>query len=85
MHKNRVGLVVGSLMGGLHLLWSILVAFGAAQFLMDWILKLHFLSNPYVIADFNLGFAVGLIALTFAVGYIVGWVLALLWNMMHKK
>jgi hypothetical protein len=39
--KNKVGLVGAALLGGWHLVWSILVATGIGQALYDFILWAH--------------------------------------------
>lgn len=85
MSKNRLGLIVGSFLALWHLLWSVLVVTGAAQFLLNWVFKLHFLNNPFTVGQFSIQLAALLIVATFVVGYIFGWVLALLWNSMHKR
>ncbi|MBI4994682.1 hypothetical protein HZC21_03495 [Candidatus Peregrinibacteria bacterium] len=84
INKNRAGLILGTFLGLFHLLWSILVAVGVAQWWMDFVLKLHFLNNPFAIAQFDWIFALGLVVMTFVVGYVLGWILAWLWNSMHK-
>lgn len=84
MNKNKISLVLGCIMGILHLLWSILVAVGIAQSLLDWIYKMHFLNNPFTVAPFNVGTAAMLVVFTFVVGYVLGWIFCLLWDVFHK-
>jgi hypothetical protein len=75
-----VGLVFASLLAMWHAVWSLLVATGVAQPVMDFVFRLHMITPPYKIAEFHLGTAVGLVLLTGAIGYIVGTVAALIWN-----
>lgn len=84
LSKNKSGLALGGLLGLFHALWCVLVVAGAAQWLLDFVFKLHFLNNPYVVGQFNLALGASLVVVTFVVGYVVGWVLTLLWNSMHK-
>ena len=85
LNKNKAGLILASFLGLWHFTWSLLVATGGAQTLLDWIYYLHFLNNPFHVAVFSIGTAALLIVITSALGYIFGWVLALLWNVFHKK
>ena len=85
MSKNKAGLTVGAFVGLLHLLWSILVATESAEFVLDWAFKLHFLNNAHPVAVFSWKIGLALVVITTIGGYIFGWVLALLWNAMHKK
>lgn len=82
---QKTGLVLGVLFGGLHLVWSILVALGVAQALQDWVLSLHFLNNPFKVADFNVVTAITLIVFTSVIGYLVGYGFAVIWNNLHQK
>ena len=84
MSAKKTGLVLGSFLGLWHLVWSVLVALGWAQPLLDFIYNMHSLNNPFMVMPFNLGRSVGLIVITFFVGYVVGSVLAMLWNKFHK-
>ncbi len=81
--KNKLGIVVGSLLGLWHLTWAVLVATGLAQWLMDWVFRLHFIQPPYIVTAFNLGCAIGLIVVTSSLGYIMGWTGGALWNWVH--
>jgi heme/copper-type cytochrome/quinol oxidase subunit 4 len=85
MPKNRWGLIVGSFIAGIHLLWVILIAAGVAQAVLDFIYYLHSLNNPFTIQPFELVKSVGLVVFTFVVGYIAGWVIAFLWEKMPPK
>ena len=85
LSKNKAGLILGSFLGLWHLTWSLLVATGAAQTLLDWIYYLHFLNNPFHVAGFSIGTAALLIVITSVLGYIFGWLLAFLWNVFHKR
>ena len=76
----RVGLVFGVVLALMHGLWSALVAAGFAQLIMDFILHLHFLKLSVGVAPFDLATAAMLVGITFASGFIIGGVVALLWN-----
>ena len=85
INKNKAGLVVGSLMGLWHLMWVLLVAFGEAQAIINWIFRLHFIQPPYTITAFNLLTAVTLIVVTFIIGFVIGWLFGAIWNWMHYR
>ena len=82
---NKTGLALSALMGGWHLLWSVLVALQWAQPVIDFVFWIHFIKPIYVIEDFNAGRAAILVAVTAAFGYAVGYCFALLWNRFHKS
>lgn len=84
IRPNRAGLALAVLMAGMHLAWSILVAAGWAQTVMDFIFRLHFIKLTYAIEKFDINIALLLIVITASIGYIVGWVFAVLWNKLHK-
>jgi hypothetical protein len=83
--KNSLGLVVGTIFGVIHLLWAVAVAAKIAKPMMDWVLSMHFVNFPYVIAEFELAKAAMLVVMTFVVGYVVGWLFAAVWNLYCKK
>ena len=81
--KTKLGIVVGSFLGLWHLAWSLLVAIGLAQLLLDWVFRLHFIQPPYTVTPFKPLLAVALIVITSLLGYIIGWVLGAIWNWLH--
>ena len=83
--KHKAGVALGLILGLWHLIWSLLVGIGLAQVLIDWIFHLHFIQPPYTIAPFRLGLAITLIAVTSAIGYVFGWLLAATWNSLHAR
>jgi hypothetical protein len=85
LDKNKVGLIVGVFAGLVHTAWAFLVAIGVAQAFMDWIYGLHFLSNPFQVAAFNLSTAVILVLVTFILGYIFGWIFTAIWTTLKEK
>ena len=84
MRINRTGLVLGLLLGAIHLLWALLVAAGIAQIVVDFVFRLHFIRPVYVIEPFDPLRAVGLVLLTAACGYCIGASFASLWNPLHR-
>lgn len=85
LNKNKIGLIVGGLSGSWHLLWSLLVGIGVAQPFLDWIYRLHFLSNPFHVGQFNAATATQLLLISFSGGYITGWFFAVLWNALPRR
>jgi len=83
--KNKLGLVIGSAFGLWHLVWAILVASGIAQWLMDWVFRLHFIQPVYVVTAFQPLVALGLIVITSVLGYLSGWIAAAIWNWLHTE
>jgi hypothetical protein len=47
---------------------------------MDFILRLHFIKIDYALIPFALGTTAMLVAITFAIGFIIGLLFALAWN-----
>ena len=84
MNKHKMGLVFGSFAAFMHLVWSVLIAFGWTQIWMDFVLGMHSLNNPYTVMNFDLMRSIELIVLTFVVGYVFGVVLAFFYNKFHR-
>jgi hypothetical protein len=82
---NSAGLAIGSLLGGVHLLWALFVASGLAQPIMDFVFWLHFIRSGWQIESFDLARAAGLIVMTSAIGYATGAIFALFWNRFQRS
>jgi hypothetical protein len=80
LRPHHLGLVTGSFIGLWHTFWSLLVLVGFAQPLLDFVFRLHMITPAYHVAAFSWANALGLIVITWAVGYVFGNVLGLLWN-----
>lgn len=85
INPKKAGLILAVFLGGWHLLWSLLVAAGLAQWLIDFIFWIHFIQRVFVVEPFDAVRALILIAVTAALGYVIGFVFAVLWNRIHKK
>lgn len=79
-----MALTLGVLLGGWHLVWSVLVAAGLAQSLLDFIFSIHMLANPYQVTGFDVMKAGILVVITFVGGYGAGYIFANVWNKVHK-
>ncbi len=84
LNKNKTGLALGLFVGFLHLVWSVLLALGLAEPLMNFIENLHSIDNATMLLPFDLGRSIGLVLLTLVVGYIFGYIFATIWNKVHK-
>ena len=80
LRPHSVGLAFGSFLGAWHALWAFLVWAGAAQWLLDFVFRLHMIAPPYHITEFSLLTATALVLFTGTIGYASGWFIGLLWN-----
>lgn len=80
----RTGITVGVLSALWHFGWLILVATNTAQMVCDAMLRLHSIEPVYLVSPFRLEFALALIALSTAGGFLVGYLYALIWNSVGK-
>lgn len=80
----KAGIVLGIVFGTWHLCWSILVAAGWAQPIIDFVFWMHFIKPVYVIEPFELARMIILVAVTTALGAAIGALFGLVWNLFHK-
>jgi hypothetical protein len=83
-NPHKVGLVIGALIGAWHLLWSLLVLLGWAQPILDFIFWAHMIKPVYVVKPFDPVAAVALIVITTVIGYVFGFLGAVIWNKLHR-
>lgn len=85
LSEHQTGLAFGVFLGLMHTGWALVVSLGLAQTWLDFILGLHFLENPFIVAAFDMQKAVTLVAVTAGVGYVTGFVFAKVWNLVMTK
>ena len=85
LNPNKTGIVFGTMLGGWHLMWVVFIALGWAQAIVDFFFWIHMIKPIYVIGPFHVWIALVLIAVTGAIGYFGGFVLATLWNWLHRE
>ena len=71
---NKVWLVIVALIAGWHVIWSVLVLIGWA----------HMIKWVYFVKPFDPTAAVALIAITSVIGYVFGFLGAVIWNRLHR-
>ncbi len=86
MHINphKTGLAFGGLLGAAHIIWSLLVAFGWGQALLNFSMWAHMTNFTVVVGPFDVFAAATVIIIAAAIGYALGCVFSLLWNRMHR-
>jgi len=84
LNDNTIAMIFGLLLGGWHLIWSILILIGLAQPFLNFIFWIHMLSVPVTVKAFTITQSLILILVTFVIGYVVGWAFAFLWNALRK-
>ena len=85
MSPSKTALTFGVLIGGFHVAWSLLVALGWAQMLIDFIFWAHMLRLPLAVNAFDINAVVTLIAVTSVIGAIFGYFMAIIWNWLHHS
>lgn len=81
---NRVGLSVAAVLAGWHAVWSLLVASGTAQQVLDVAYALHGMKNDALVRPFDPMMAGLLILATAVIGYVSGFVAAFTWNCLSR-
>lgn len=77
---NRAGLAAAGVLVLWHLAWAVMVGVGAAQSVVDYVYRIHFLSEPPPLAAFSLSSAAMLVLTAALAGYAGGVVFAAIWN-----
>ena len=85
LQTHQLALVVGTFVGLVHLVWVLLVGTGLAGGYLNFILGMHFLSVPLTLLTFSWGGALELVVLTAIIGYVMGAILAYIWNKVGVK
>ncbi len=80
LRPQSLGLVFGLFFALWHFCWAVMVWLGVAQLLLDFVFKLHMITPPFKVADFNIGTALALVVVTGVVGYVFGVVIGVLWK-----
>lgn len=80
----RTGAAVGLLVALWHVVWSGLVAGGWAQSVIGFVLWIHFLNVPVRLEPFDATRAGALVLVTGGLGFVTGWLLAVIWNWLQK-
>ena len=80
LNPTVTGLVVGAMMGGMHLFWSLLVAAGWGQPIMNFIFWMYFIQPIELIEPFESMRGISLVIATSIIGFMLGWAAARLWN-----
>ncbi len=84
INPTKSGLALGVLLGLCHAFWAALVAFGWAQAIINFVFWIHFIKPIYVIEPFNIGLALALVSATTTIGFAIGYIFALIWNLFHR-
>jgi hypothetical protein len=84
-NSNKVGLVLGGVIGGWHVVWALLVVLGWAQPILDFIFWAHMIKPVYLVKGFDPIAAIALIAITSVVGYVLGFIGAVIWNRLNRR
>lgn len=80
LNPTRVGLTFGAFIGLVHLVWSLLIALGLAQPLINWVSRVHMVESTHTVLPFSLVSAITLIIISSVIGFVAGFVFSTLWN-----
>jgi hypothetical protein len=57
LNPNKTGVAFGTLLAAWHAMWSILVAVGWAQAIVNFVFWMHMIKPVYVVGPFSFGIA----------------------------
>lgn len=82
-NAHKVGLVFGTLLGGFHLAWALLIFLGVAQMMVDFVFWAHMIHMPITVGPFDITATVALVVMTYVIGYALGYIGARVWKRVH--
>lgn len=85
LNPKKTALALGKLVGGMHLVWAIVVALGWGQSLVNFSQWAHMVAVPIVVKPFDISAAITVIVVAAIVGCVVGYAFAHIWNWLHRK
>ncbi len=83
INTHKVGLVFATIFGGGHVVWSLFVLLGWSQPIVNFIFWAHMVQTPPIVGSFDIIASGTLIVLTAVLGYVVGNIVAIVWNKVH--
>ena len=83
-NTHKAGLVGAIMLGGFHVLWSVLVFLGWAQALVNFSMWAHMVESGPVFGPFDATSALTVIVVASCIGYAVGFILSTVWNKVHS-
>jgi hypothetical protein len=84
LNPSKTARALGAFFAVVHVIWSVIVALGLAQTLINFKLWAHMLTAPVVVNPFDLSAAITVIIAAAITGYIVGYIFATVWNKTHR-
>ena len=85
LNAKRVALALGGTFAAVHIIWSLVIALGWGQGLVDFLHSMHFIKPVVMVEPFNFGTAIGVVILAGIVGAVVGFIFANIWNRVGGK
>ena len=85
LSTTMMGLVTAAMMGGLHLLWSLSVAAGWGQSILDFFFWMYFIKPIDLVEPFEPARAITLVAISSIIGFVLGSVAARVWNRIRAQ
>ena len=80
----NTALVLGLFIALWHVCWSLLVATGLAQSLLNFVFWAHFINPPFHVEPFEIGRALILVGAAFGVGFVMGGMIGMIWNTLQR-
>ena len=85
LNTTTTGLVIGAMMGGMHLLWSLFVAAGWGQSVINFFFWMYFIKPIDLIEPFESARALTLVSVSCVIGFVLGSAAARLWNRIRAQ
>ena len=85
LSTTMTGLAIGAMMGSIHLTWSICVAAGWGQSILNFFFWMYFIKPIDLVEPFEATRALTLVAVSSIIGYALGSSAARIWNRIRAQ